>query len=147
MGAFSKKTIKIENPGVWKEGEYVKIRTRQNVSDQQAIRAALLERVPDISNLDDNELMKHALDAQVVILQRMISEWKLFDDDDNEVECTPETIAELDGDYADYILMQMGDTATSVGDAMSEKEQEHFLASASEPTKANLHQEKASLTK
>jgi hypothetical protein len=131
MGAFSKKTIKIENPGVWKDGEYVKIRTRQNVSDQQAIRAALLERVPDISNLSDSELMKHGLDAQVVILQRMIAEWKLFDDEGDEVECTPETIAELDGDYGDYIIAHMNDDAARVGDAMSEKEQEDFLASAS----------------
>src|SRR5579864_6927249 len=137
MGAFSKKTIKIENPGVWKDGEYVKVRTRQNVSDQQAIRAALLERVPDISNLDDNELMKHALDAQVVILQRMIAEWKLFDDDGDEVPCTLENIAELDGDYADYILAHMNDDAARVGDAMSEKEQEDFLASAKGPSKAS----------
>lgn len=135
MGAFSgRKTIKIENPGVWKEGEYVRLKTRQSVSDQQAIRAALLERIPDIASISEADLMKHALDAQVVILQRMICEWCLFDDEGNEVELTPENVAELDGEYADFILSLMGQQGTNVGDAMTQEGQKSFLGGQKEPT-------------
>lgn len=138
MSAFSKKTVKIENPGVWQAGEYVKVRVKQTVSDQKAIRGALLERVPDLAHLTDEELMHRAIDAQVVVLQRMIAEWKLFDDDGEEVPLTPENVAELDGDYADYILTKMGEEASDLsGNTMSEAEQDHFLASASARTKTS----------
>jgi hypothetical protein len=132
MGAFSKKTIKIENPGVWKEGEYVKVRTRQTVADQQAIVSAVAESVPNLKELSKEQIEQRMIVGSVLpSLQRMIVEWKLFDDDGQEVELTPENVAELDGDYADYIFSHMSD---GIGSAMSEQEQEHFLASASEPT-------------
>src|SRR5256885_7927558 len=106
MGAFSKNTLLIVNPGEWKKGEYVKIRTRQTVADQAAIRAAIFEKVPNLAALNDEELFRYSADAQVVLLQRMICEWKLFDDEDNEVPLNPENVAELDASYADYIMTQ-----------------------------------------
>lgn len=135
MGAFSKKTIKLENPGVWKEGEYVKVRTRQTVADQQAIVSAVAESVPNLKELSKEQIEQRMIVGSVLpSLQRMIVEWKLFDDDGQEVELTPENVAELDGDYADYIFSHMSD---GIGSAMSEQEQKHFLASASEPTKVS----------
>ena len=136
MGAFSKNTLLIMNPGEWKKGEYVKIRTRQTVADQAAIRAAIFEKVPNLAALNDEELFRYSADAQVVLLQRMICEWKLFDDEDNEVPLNPENVAELDASYADYIMTQLAEKAPP-SSGMSQEEQDRFLASASEPSRMN----------
>lgn len=119
MGAFSNKEIKVTSPD-WQDGEVVYLRKKLTAAAQAEIFDELERRIPNLAELGEEALLNHKALASHLSMKYLISRWTLFDDDGNEVECTPENIALLDGDYANVIINAM----SGIEDKTMTKEQE-----------------------
>ena len=135
MSAFaSKDVVTIRDEKNWEPWEGVTIKAKMSLADEEFVNNHMAKLTdPKKKNPMDQNLLIGTTKRK--LLERMIVSWTFTDANKNPVLVTPETIADLDKGYADFIYEEINKRNPS----MSEEEQQDFFPDANGSTPEKPH--------